>query len=246
MRECCSSLSRSACFFWGSFGLLVAAAILALCTWIAIAWDAARCARTAETGELRWFQGWYVYPTVILVIAFVVSPALRPVLDRLTRYQNFQIPSRGMEETMLKGDRLVADMWYYRSREPARGDLVVFRYPVDPNRDFIKRCIAIPGDTVEIRNKQLFLNGTVINEDYVVHRDTRTHPDSGTLPPMIRVRDNFGPFAVPPESIFVLGDNRDNSSDSRFWGVVPAELISGKALYLYWGSTPDRIGLTLR
>lgn len=232
-------------FLLGSFVLLVAALVLAIFAWLAIARDAARCARDAETVDLRWFQRWYVYPTVILVIAFVVAPALRHVSDRLTRYKNFKIPSRGMEDTLLVGDRLVTDMWHFRSREPARGDLVVFRYPVDPSRDFLKRCIAIPGDTIEIRNKQLLLNGAELNEDYVVTRDERPPRNPSDLPLSMRVRDNFGPFTVPPESIFVLGDNRDNSSDSRFWGPVPYELLRGKALYLYWGASIDRIGTKL-
>jgi signal peptidase I len=150
-----------------------------------------------------------------------------------------------MEDTMLAGDRLVADMWYFRSREPARGELVVFRYPPDPNRDFIKRCIAIPGDTVEIRNKQLFLNGTETKEDYAVFRNAKTYESTSPGPRGLMARNNFGPLTVPPESIFVLGDNRDNSSDSRFWGVVPFELLRGKALYLYWGESVERIGIAL-
>lgn len=229
----------------GSIALLVAAAILALCAWFAITWDAARWAREAETGELRWFQRWYVYLAATLIAIFAIQPVLGPVYNRWTRYQGFKIPSRAMENTVLVGDVLMADMWAYRSREPNRGELVVFRYPPEPERDFIKRCVAVPGDTVEIRDKVLYLNGENAEEDYVTFRDSRTILNAAPAPRSIRTRDNFGPFTVPSASIFVLGDNRDNSHDSRVWGVVSYDLLRGKALYVYWGETVDRIGIDL-
>jgi signal peptidase I len=118
-----------------------------------------------------------------------------------------------------------------------RGDVVVFKYPEDPRRDFIKRCVAVGGDTVEMRAKQLFVNGEPVDEPYVVHKDPRIYPDLpgvGSGPRNLRNRDNFGPYTVPEDHIFCLGDNRDNSSDSRFWGPVPLSYVKGRAVIIYW------------
>ncbi len=167
-------------------------------------------------------------------------------------FENFKIPSGSMENNLLVGDHLVVNKFIYGPhfhtivgrllpfREPRRGDVVVFKFPEDPTRDFIKRCIALPGDTVEIRKKQLYLNGVLQKEPYVVHKDPMVYPDSPIVPPSLRLRDNFGPFTVPPSSIFCLGDNRDNSLDSRFWGPVPRSYLQGRAVLIYWSFEAKR------
>jgi signal peptidase I len=113
-------------------------------------------------------------------------------------------------------------------KEPKKGDIVVFIYPEDRTKDFIKRVIATSGDTVEIRNKKIYLNGRLYEESHGVYTDQFVIPGS------IQPRDNFGPVTVPPSSIFVMGDNRDQSYDSRFWGFVDLKDVLGKAFIIYW------------
>jgi signal peptidase I len=120
-------------------------------------------------------------------------------------------------------------------RPVRRGDVVVFKYPEDPGRDFIKRCVGLPGDLVAVRDKELYINGRFVDQRaYIEHRDPRTYPRTPLLPDSLRRRDNFGPYAVPRDHYFCLGDNRDNSNDSRFWGPVPASYVKGRALLIYW------------
>ncbi len=167
-------------------------------------------------------------------------------------FENFKIPSGSMEDNLLIGDHLVVNKFIFAPhwdtplyrllpyRAPRRGDVVVFKYPEDPRRDFIKRCVAVAGDTVQIRNKQLYLNGKAMEEPYVVHKDPFTWPNDPSIRPSQRLRDNFGPFTVPPGTIFCLGDNRDNSLDSRFWGPVPLTYVKGRAVLIYWSFEAPR------
>jgi signal peptidase I len=116
-----------------------------------------------------------------------------------------------------------------------RGDVVVFKFPQDPSRDFIKRCVGLPGDEITIRDKVIYVNGQKVDDDaYTYRTDPRVYPRSVFLDNSYRDRDNFGPFSVPEDQYFFLGDNRDNSNDSRFWGPVPARFIKGRAFLIYW------------
>jgi signal peptidase I len=117
--------------------------------------------------------------------------------------------------------------------EPKRGDIAVFIYPVDKSKDFIKRVIGVGGDVIEIRNKKVFVNDTFVNDAYAVHNEEVIFPKS------IQPRDNFGPIKVPEGTIFVMGDNRDQSYDSRFWGFVRLEDVIGKAFIIYWSWDSD-------
>jgi signal peptidase I len=176
-----------------------------------------------------------------ILVAFILALFVRTFV-----FENFKIPSRSMEDGLLVGDHLVVNKFVFSEhfdsplykllpyRSPERGDVVVFKYPVDPRRDFIKRCVAVGGDTVEVRDKQLYINGVEQIEPYVVHKATTMIPNQPSVRPSMRPRDNFGPYVVPPGTVFCMGDNRDNSSDSRFWGPVPLENIKGRALLIYW------------
>lgn len=151
--------------------------------------------------------------------------------------QAFKIPSGSMLETLQIGDHILVNKFIYGThipftdlsilpvRKPQRGDIIVFKYPVDESRDFIKRLIGVPGDTIEVRNKIVYVNGKPLKDEYVVHRDERIIPGN---------RDNFGPVTVPDHAYFMMGDNRDGSYDSRFWGFVKESEIRGKALIIYW------------
>lgn len=154
--------------------------------------------------------------------------------------QAFKIPSGSMLPTLLIGDHLLVNKFIYGIRipftgkllvpikKPKQGDIVVFRFPKDRSVDYIKRVIGTPGDTVEIKNKKVFINGKPMN-------DPHAHFNSpAVLSAKDSPRDNFGPVLVPDGHIFVMGDNRDNSYDSRFWGFVDQRDILGKAFILYW------------
>jgi signal peptidase I len=160
--------------------------------------------------------------------------------------QAFKIPSGSMERNLLIGDHILVNKFIYGpsfsrldkallpSRDVRRGDVVVFRWPVDPSRDFIKRAVGLPGDVVKLADKRLYVNGRrVADESYTYHTDPAIYPRGPAQSPG-HSRDNFGPIRVPPGSYFCLGDNRDNSHDSRFWGMVPADHLKGRALVVYW------------
>jgi signal peptidase I len=160
--------------------------------------------------------------------------------------QAFKIPSGSMEHTLLVGDHILVNKFIYGPtiwsiekvllplRDVHRGDIVVFRYPPDPTRDFIKRAIGLPGDRVRIVDKQLMVNGERVNDAaYAAHSDPVTYPRTSFFNSN-RQRDNFGPYTVPPGGYFCLGDNRDNSRDSRYWGTVSDSELKGRALVVYW------------
>lgn len=171
--------------------------------------------------------------------AFVVALLIALVV-RTFVVQAFKIPSGSMETTLLVGDHIFVNKFLYgyhipytqgrvlRFTKPKRGDIVVFVFPEDPEKDFIKRVIGVPGDTVEIRSKQVLLNGTPREEPYVRYADGRM------IDGFVRTRDNMPPVQVPPGMYFVMGDNRDRSYDSRFWGFVSEEAILGKAMFIYF------------
>ncbi len=163
--------------------------------------------------------------------------------------QAYKIPSGSMKPTLLIGDHILVSKFSYGIKlpiirstvipigKPKSGDIVVFIYPEDRSKDFIKRLIGVPGDTIEVRNKQIFINGLPFNDTHAVHSD------SIVIPASVQPRDNFGPVRVPEGSIFVMGDNRDESYDSRFWGFVNMKDILGKALIIYWSWNHDEYGV---
>jgi signal peptidase I len=161
--------------------------------------------------------------------------------------QAFKIPTGSMEENLLVGDHILVNKFIFGRvsskagrfllpyQELRRGDVVVFRFPEDPTRDFIKRCIGLPGDEIEIVDKSIFVNGLKVDDStYSYRTDPRTYPRSVFLHDGYKNRDNLGPVKIPADQYFFMGDNRDNSNDSRFWGTVPSEYIKGRAYIVYW------------
>ncbi len=154
--------------------------------------------------------------------------------------QAFQIPTPSMEPTLLVGDFLLVNKLVYAStlspleekilprRNIRRGDIIVFKYPNELSKDYVKRAIGFPGEKLEIRSKQVFINDVPLDEKYKVHSDSQI------LSPATDVRDNYGPVIVPAGSIFAMGDNRDNSQDSRFWGFLPQSYIKGRPWVIYF------------
>ena len=166
-----------------------------------------------------------------LIIAFILAFIIRSFV-----VQAFKIPSGSMLQTLQIGDHLLVNKFIYGIRipftdyfvtyfsDPEFKDIIVFEFPEDPSKDFIKRVIGTPGDVLEMRNKVLYRNGKKLDEPYVHHVELGYRP----------TRDNFGPITVPEGKYFVMGDNRDQSYDSRFWGFVDRDKIEGKAMILYW------------
>lgn len=160
--------------------------------------------------------------------------------------QAFKIPSGSMKNTLLIGDHILVNKFIYgikipylgstliSIKDPQREDIVVFEYPQDPSKDFIKRVVGIAGDQIEIRDKKVYVNGKLLEQDFAIHMDNRSNFK----------RDYLEPITVPEDSLFVMGDNRDNSHDSRFWGFVKLKAVKGKAFIIYWswnGENQDSI-----
>ncbi|MFQ5465126.1 MAG: signal peptidase I [Thermodesulfobacteriota bacterium] len=189
-----------------------------------------------------------------VVIALVLALVIRSFV-----IQAFKIPSGSMEDTLLIGDHIIVSKMSYGFQLPRpamikvlgmkvpffetrllrtwgeidRGDVIVFRFPNDRSKDYIKRVVGLPGDTVEVRNRKIFINGEQWNESYGVYKGGLYGEDAG------RSR-YFGPYTVPEGRVFVMGDNRDRSFDSRYWGTVPVRDIKGKAFVIYWSWNSDK------
>ena len=161
-------------------------------------------------------------------ILLVISILIFCVFTKIFIVQGYKIPSVSMLPTFLLGDYFLTNKYIYKFTEPKRGDLVVFPYPLNPSVDYIKRVVAVGGDSIEIIDKILYVNKKQLDEPYVIHAEATIYPS--TLGP----RDNFGPLTVPENNVFVLGDNRDNSYDSRFWGPVKQNTVKARAELIYW------------
>jgi signal peptidase I len=177
-----------------------------------------------------------------IVVAVVLA-----LFIRTYAVQAFKIPTGSMEENLLIGDHLLVNKLVYSpsfgpledallgKKQIERGHVVVFKFPEEPARDFIKRVIGLPGEKIEIRDKQVFVNDQPLPESYAFFKEKPLHrddPEYGLRGESIR--DNWGPQVVPEGQLFVLGDNRDNSRDSRFWSFLPVDQVKGRALLVYW------------
>ncbi len=175
-----------------------------------------------------------------VIIALVLAMVLKAFV-----VQAFKIPSGSMKSTLLIGDQILVTKFAYgikipfMSKDivsfegPKRKDVVVFKYPVEPDKDFIKRVIGLPGDTVRVVNKKVYVNDQELDEPYT------QHTDHAILPGNVSPRDNFGPVTVPAGNYFMMGDNRDESYDSRFWKFVDRSALKGKAFIIYWSWNGD-------
>jgi signal peptidase I len=182
-----------------------------------------------------------------LVVAVILA-----LFVRTFAVQAFKIPTSSMEPNLLIGDHLFVNRLVFSpsagaiedlllaKREVRRGDVVVFRFPGNPDKDYVKRVVALPGETVEVRERTVLVDGVALDESAYAHfqpgpRAARD-PEFG----IAAVRRPYGPEKVPPAQLFVLGDNRDNSNDSRYWGFLPRELVKGRALLVYWSYEATR------
>ena len=171
------------------------------------------------------YNKWYIYLFCWIAASIIIQPTIE-ILIKGNIMQAYKVPAGSMIPTLLPGDRILANKFIYKKNEPQRNDIIVFPFPKDPYKDYVKRIIGIEGDVIEIKDKRLFINSKEYYSDYHINVDENTI----TKGP----RDNFGPITVPQGKYFVLGDNRDNSYDSRFWGFIPKKSIKGKIISIYW------------
>ncbi|WP_243371728.1 signal peptidase I [Geotalea sp. SG265] len=179
-----------------------------------------------------------------IIIAVILALIIRTFI-----VQAFKIPSGSMEDTLAIGDHILVSKFIYgtkipftstrllKIRDPRRGDVIVFEYPEDPSKDFIKRVIGTPGDTVQVINKRVYVNGKLYANPHEVHKE------KDIIPKEQNPRDNTDPIVVPPNSYFVMGDNRDRSYDSRFWKFVRNDQIKGLAFIKYWSWDKENFGV---
>ncbi len=188
--------------------------------------------------------------SVLDYVKSILFAVFLAILIRATLIQAYHIPSGSMEDTLLEGDYVLGDKLTFGTqvpdrlpllnvklpsfrmpgfRNPGPGDIVIFEFPEDPGRDFIKRCIAAEGQTVEIRDRVVYVDGKPFEDPAGVK-----YSDRRTLPRRFSVRDNYGPYTVSPGHLFVMGDNRDNSYDSRFWGPVSLDSVKAHPLIIYF------------
>jgi signal peptidase I len=182
-------------------------------------------------------------------IEAILVAILLALLIRTFFVQAFKIPSGSMKQTLQIGDHILVNKFIYGIKipflqsvilpfkQPKRGDIIVFKFPVDPDKDFIKRVIGVAGDKVEGRNKKIYLNDKPIDDDFSIRTDPQI------IPRGVQPRDNFGPITVPSKALFVMGDNRDQSFDSRFWNFVDLKAVSGKAFMIYWSWDQENFGV---
>jgi len=164
-----------------------------------------------------------------LIVAVILALFVRTWV-----FQAFKIPTGSMEPNLLVGDHLIVNKMTFSSVH--RGDVVVFKFPKEPERDFIKRVIGLPGDKIELKRKTVYVNGQALTEPYAHFLES---PRAETDPVSDDVRQDYGPVTVPSDQYFMMGDNRDNSEDSRYWGFLPMSYVKGKAEFMYFSLADD-------
>lgn len=221
----CAGLLLLATFSGLLIGVLVAILLTAV-----VAADAGATARRVSCRPKTRFDRWYIY------LAFLVVGGVSHGLVRSAyRFHAYRQVAESMEPTISPSSLVMAQVDPYRRQHPRRGDIVAFRAPHDASLVLLKRVVAISGDVVEVRDKVLLVNGTPLSESYVTYRDASFHPE----------RDRCRPLRVPADHVYVLGDNRDYSLDSRAFGCIPASSVLGRALYCYYSRSGAHTGKSL-
>jgi signal peptidase I len=230
------SLARLPSEFMG----LVASLVIAIAIWIFAVAEAFSAAKRRPGFVLKGYNRWYIYLLIVLLVLgilnFLPASAAKIASDAFG-FKARKISTGSMEPTLLTGDLIMTDLKYFNKHMPQRRDLVIIQFPQNPSMDSVKRVIALEGDKVEIRKKQVTLNDEALSEPDVIRADPNQD---------VAQRDDFGPLVIPQGQCFVMGDNRDTSADSRIWGPLPLGNIKGKPLYVYWAKDKSRIGKKLK
>jgi len=182
--------------------------------------------------ELKLYNKWYIYMGIFLFYGLVFQPIIGSLI-KSNLVQAYRISSNSMNPTLLAGDHILVDKFMYRIKQLPRGDVIIYIYPKEPSKDFVGRIVALEGDIVEVKDKKLHINGEKYIEDYIINSDSNIFPSDR------QPRDNFGPVTVPSGFLFIMGDNRDNSYDSRFWGFLANEKVKGKVIKIYFSWDKD-------
>lgn len=215
--------------FYGAIIILLITLGFSVFIWLDALFDAIRLKEV----PLKPYNKWYIYLLIVLISGFVVQPVVSSAIKK-NIVRPYKFPSISMEPTLLPGDYFLVDMKIYKTAKPKRGDVIVFEYPKDPTMEFAKRVIATGGEKVAIIRNKIYINDQLIDDPWGHFTMRRSSTE------------DYGPVKVPENSLFVLGDNRDNSEDSRFWGFVNIRKVKGRILYLYWAKDKARIGMEIK
>lgn len=230
------------------YGLVVILLCL-ICIWLFIIGEAFFIAKRKKEFILKGYNKWYVYLLIILLMNgtyIIPTDFIASITSKFLGFSAYKMRTGSMEPTILLGDHLIVNTKYFKRDKIKRGDLAVFKYPKEPTKSFVKRVIATEGEKIEIKDKQVYVNDQPIKEEYKVHRDSKTFALEEYTDYQDLIRDNYGPTFVPLEYCFVLGDNRDNSYDSRYWGFLPLLNVKGKPLYVYFAKDKSRIAKKIK
>ncbi len=227
------------------FALIAFMAVVSLVFWLYILFEAIRSAkRISGNYILKGFNRWYVYVIVIIVIR-LVNFSTGTVIVKKIIFKAFKAPAGSMMPTIDVGDHFICDLSYYRLNNPERGDIIIFKWPVDESKFFIKRIIGIPGDTIRIVDDEVYVNQKKLDLKFIKKYRLEDGKEADICEETVDSRgykvlyqekkhENFGPVKVPDGKYFVLGDNRDNSDDSRYWGYVKRRQIYGRPVFIYF------------
>jgi signal peptidase I len=219
--------------FYSKFYFLILFLALGICYILFAMADAVYQAIKIKAISLKPYNRWFLYILVVCTHFFLIGFSTYINLFPIKLYR---IPSPSMAPNLLPGDYFFIDKKYYRDKQPMRGDIVVFQLPIDPSKDYIKRVVGLPGETVEMASRKVSIDKQVLNEPYL----KRSGLNSNSIG--LNSKIAFGPVVVPENSLFLLGDNRIGSNDSRYFGPVNFSALRGKALFIVWARNKNRIG----
>ncbi len=224
---------------------LMALIMITLLFWLFIVAEAWVAATKIKEIRLKPYNKWPIYLLIVLLAFGIDVISTDFLLHDILGIRGYRIQSGSMQPTLREGDYVMVNIKHRGSQKMRRGDLVVYKFPEDPSKEFLGRVIGLEGEKLEIQNKWVYVNDRLLQEDYKTHEDSRvfTKKDS---PDSDFIRDNYGPVIIPWGSCFVLGDNRDHSHDSRYWGFLPLKNVTGQASYIYLSLDIVRIGRSLR
>lgn len=229
-----------------SFYGLIAIIMLSLFFWLFIVLEAFFAAKKIKEIFLKPYNKWSIYLLIVLVTFGIDYASTNFLLKNILGIQGYKLQTGSMQPSLQKGEYILVNLKYYKSKTLKRGDLVVFKSPQEPSKDFLNRVVALEGEKIEIKKRQVYINNSPLQEDYKIF--TKSRADSKTKDFIFHdlFRDDYGPVMVPWGTCFTLGDNRDNSYDSRYWGFLPLKNIKGKAHYIYLSLDITRIGRNIK